>query len=335
MKSFVFGLGGGGDIASTYVAIKYLELRNYSSIVGAVTWERYVEDPIPGPICKEDLVNSNPINMVITEVYRNSYAIRGGQKVIPQLVHFLNATSFERGYSICIRYSPKEIAKGIADFSLKNNIDLIVGVDAGGDVLAKGCEENLGSPLIDFIMLSALVELKEMGFNVILATIGAGSDGELDQDYILKRISEIASNRGLVDIKGIDIYVEKDLEVILSHVKTEASKIPFQAFRGLFGEIVIRNGLRKVKVTPISSIMFFLDPYVVAKTSPLYYIIKDSSSLDDANKRMNEVGIYTEYNFELDLSQMFGRNSANQKIEDIIELRKRGKEKLGKLKLHC
>jgi len=335
MNSFVFGLGGGGDVASTYIAIKYLELKGYSSIVGAITWERYVEDPLPGPICKEDLVNSKPINDVITEVYRNSYAVRNGRKVIPQIVHFLNSTKFDKGYSICIKESPKRIAEQIADFSSKMNINLIVGVDAGGDVLAKGCEESLGSPLIDFVMLSSLVELKRMGFNAILATIGAGSDGELDQEYILKRISEIARQDGLIDMKGIDKETAKDMEVILSNVKTEASKIPYEAFKGLYGEIQIRGGLRKVKVTPISSIMFFLDPEVVAKTSPLYYIVKDSTSLEDANRRLNEVGIYTEYDFEKDLYEKFGDSAKDRGLEEIISVRTEGRKRLGGIKISC
>mgnify|MGYP001772504140 CR=1 FL=1 len=335
MNAFVFGLGGGGDIASTYIVIKYLELKDYSNIVGAVTWERYVEDPLPGPICREDLINSKPINSVITEVYRNSYAIRNGLKVVPQLVRFLNSTKYEKGYSICIKEGPKRIAEEIADFSSKMNIKRIIGVDAGGDVLAKGCEEGLSSPLIDFIMLASLVELKKMGFDVFLATIGAGSDGELEQEYILKRISEIARQDGLIDIKGIDKDIEKELEVILSNVRTEASKIPYEAFKGLYGEVQIRGGLRKVKVTPMSAVMFFLDPEIVAKTSPLYYIIKDSTSLEDANKKMNEVGIYTEYDLERDLYKKFCNLVRNINIEDIMSVRNEGRKRLGNLKISC
>ncbi|BFH73575.1 DUF1152 domain-containing protein [Sulfurisphaera javensis] len=335
MKAFVFGLGGGGDVASTYIASKYLELRNISSIIGAVTWERYVEDPLPGPICKEDLVNANPVNNIITEIYPSSYAIRKNVKVIPQLVRYIKALKIERGYSICIKEGPVAIADGIEDFSVKNNIKMIIGVDAGGDVLAKGCEESLGSPLIDFIMLSSLVELKKKGFEVILATIGSGSDGELDQEYIMQRIAEIARQDGLIDAKGIDKSMEKDLNLIFSSVVTEASKIPFDAFKGLYGEVQIRNGLRKVKVSPISSIMFFLDPEIVAKTSPLYAVIKDSTSLEDADRRLNEVGIYTEYDFEKDLYEKFGLYAKKRNISEIIKIREEGKTKLGKLKLKC
>ena len=335
MNAFVFGLGGGGDIVSTYIAIKYLELKGYSSIVGAVTWERYIEDPLPGPICGEDLVNSKPINNAMTEVYRNSYAIRNGTKVVPQIVRFLNSTRFEKGYSICIKDGSKKIAEQIADFSSRMDVKLIVGVDAGGDVLAKGCEDGLGSPLIDFVMLSSLVELKKMGYDVLLATIGAGSDGELEQEYILRRISEIARQNGLIDMKGIDKDIEKELGVILSYVKTEASRIPYEAFKGLYGEIEIRGGLRKVKVSPMSSVMFFLDPGIVAKTSPLYNIIKDNTSLEDANRRMNEVGIYTEYDFEKDLYKRFGDTVRNRSVEDIMNVRNEGRKRLGNLKITC
>ncbi|BFI75098.1 DUF1152 domain-containing protein [Sulfurisphaera ohwakuensis] len=335
MNAFVFGLGGGGDVASTYIVMRYLSLKSISSIVGAVTWERYVEDPLPGPICKEDMKNIVMINDVITEVNQSSYAIRNGLAVIPQLVRFLKAMKIDKGYSICIKYGPKSIAEGIADLASRLNTNFIIGVDAGGDVLAKGCEETLGSPLIDFLMLASLVELENMGFNVLLATIGAGSDGELEQEYILKRISEIARNEGLIDIKGIDKDMERDLEIILSNVNTEASRIPLEAFKGLYGEIPIRNGTRRVKVSPVSSIMFFLDPKKVAYTSPLYDIVKNSSSLDDANRKLNEVGIYTEYNFELDLYAKFGLNARNIDSEKILQIRSEGRRKLGGLKINC
>ncbi|WP_286188937.1 DUF1152 domain-containing protein [Sulfolobus sp. S-194] len=335
MNAFVFGLGGGGDVASTYIAMKYLYLKNISSIIGAVTWERYVEDPLPGPICKEDMKNVVVINDIIAEVNQSSYAIRNGLTVVPQIVRFLKAMKIDKGYSICIKYGPKSIAEGIADLASRLNTNFIIGVDAGGDVLAKGCEETLGSPLIDFLMLASLVELENMGFNVLLATIGTGSDGELEQEYILKRISEIARNEGLIDIKGIDKDMERDLEIILSNVNTEASRIPLEAFKGLYGEIPIRNGTRRVKVSPISSIMFFLDPKKVAYTSPLYDIVKNSSSLEDANRKLNEFGVYTEYNFELDLYAKFGLEARNADSEKILQIRNEGRRKLGGLKINC
>ncbi|MEM0091079.1 MAG: DUF1152 domain-containing protein [Saccharolobus sp.] len=116
-----------------------------------------------------------------------------------------------------------------------------------------------------------------------------GSDGELSYEYFLKRISEIASLKGLIDIKGYDKECSRIVESVLGKVNTEASKIPLDAFNGAYGEISIRNGTRKVFVSPLSAVMFFLDPIKVAETTPLYDLVRGSSSLEEVNKRLNEV----------------------------------------------
>jgi len=330
VKAFIFGLGGGGDVVSAYIAYEYYKRLGYDTILGAVTWERYVEDPLPGPIC--EFMNADNLNDVITKLNKESYSIRNGRVVIPQIVKVLKVLNISEGYSICIREGIRKIARMIDEFALKEGIDVIVGVDAGGDVLAKGCEETLGSPLIDFIMLNVLTETKTKS---VLATIGAGSDGELQQDYILRRIAEIATKGGLKDIKGIDEAISRKLDEILSVVTTEASKIPLEAFRGLYGEVSIRNNTRRVFVTPISAVMFFMEPKIVYETSPIAKVIKDSESLEDANEKLNKMGVYTEYNFELDLFSRFGNDATNVKGDEISKIRSEGKRKLGETKIKC
>jgi hypothetical protein len=330
VRAFVFGLGGGGDVVSAYVASLYLQTRGYETVLGAVTWERYVEDPLPGPICEFE--NSLKINDSIIEVNKSSFARRANRLVVPQLVRLLNAVGLEKGYAICIKYGVKKVAYDIDRLAEEKRINLIVGVDAGGDVLAKGCEETLGSPLIDFFMLNVLVNLKTPS---LLVTIGAGSDGELPHDYIIRRIAEIAKNGGLKDIKGFDEEIARKVEKVFEYVNTEASRIPYEAFKGLYGEISIRGGLRKVFVTPVSAIMFFLDPKVVADTSPIAKVVDSAESLEDANKRLNEVGIYTEYNFELDLYSKFGENASKVNLSEIMKVREEGRRRLGNIKMSC
>ena len=330
MKAFVFGLGGGGDIVSAYVASLYLQSKGYDTVLGAVTWERYVEDPVPGPICEFE--NAVRVNDVITELTQNSYSLRLGKIVVPQIVRLMKSVGIEKGYSICIKRGLKDLVEGIEEFSRQMNFELIVGVDAGGDVLAKGCEETLGSPLIDFVMLNVLANLRTKS---LLATIGAGSDGELDHFYILKRLSEIAKLGGLKDSKGIDEDIARRLEKVLKDVRTEASRIPFEAFHGLYGEVKIRDGTRTVFVTPVSSIMFFLDPKTVRDTSPIAKVLSEFSSLEDANRRLNEVGIFTEYDLEKELFSRYGTRSSEAKGEEVMKIRIEGKKRLGGVKLEC
>ncbi|WP_338603610.1 DUF1152 domain-containing protein [Sulfolobus tengchongensis] len=335
MKAFIFGIGGGGDVVSALIAYNYMKKLGYEVLLGAVVWERYVEDPLPGPICYNDLRNAVPINDSIYEVKIDTYAVRANKRIIPQLVRVISSLNFIKAYGICINYGVKGLYSSLKDFINKEQIDVVIGVDAGGDVLAKGCEDTLGSPLIDFISLASLVKLEEEGYRVTLGVIGSGSDGELPHDYFLRRISEIASLNGLLDIKGYDKETANLVERVLSNVNTEASRIPFEAFRGLYGEVNIRNGTRRVFVSPISAVMFFLDPIKVVETSLLYELVKDSSSIDDANRNLNEVGIYTEYDFENDLYRKFGLNAPYVSADEINRIKTEGKKRLGGIKIKC
>ncbi|WP_236753037.1 DUF1152 domain-containing protein [Acidianus sp. HS-5] len=320
MKALVFGIGGGGDILSALLPYTYYRKLGYEVKLGAVVWERYVEDPLPGPICKEDLTNFDEVNDYVYRVYPNSYAVRGGIKIVPQLMRVLKVVS-DYGFAICNKGGDVGMTEALNDLIAKEKFDLVIGVDAGGDVLANGDEKGLGSPLIDSISLASLVSLNSMS---ILGIIGAGSDGELDHNYVLKRISEVAKIGGLLDSKGIDEDTAKIMEEALKIVNTEASRIPFEAFHGLYGEVKIRNGTRNVYVTPTSSIMFFLDPKKLSQISGIYKIVIGSKSLDEANERFHKFGIYTEYDFEKDLFEKFGFNSRNAKYDDLQRIREEG-----------
>ncbi|MBP1357301.1 MAG: DUF1152 domain-containing protein [Sulfolobus sp.] len=334
MRALIIGIGGGGDVVSAYVAYEYYKRMGYETSLGAVIWERYVEDPLPGPICYDSLYNFQKINDSVYIVRGDTYAIRGNRKVIPQIARVLSVLK-EKGYGICIRKGPYYTFIDLYEAIKKENFDLVVGVDAGGDVLAKGCEDTLRSPLTDFTMLYILAKLKEKGINSVLGVIGAGSDGELDHDYVLKRISEIASNDGLLDIKGIDKEMNKTLDKILEVANTEASRIPVEAFRGYYGMKLLRGGRKKAKVDPTTAVMFFLDPTIVASTSPLLKLFNNVKDIDELDETLRSNGIYSEYFFEKDLFRKFGLDTPNAPPEEVEKIEKEGITRVGKPKIDC
>src|SRR6185295_228098 len=68
--------------------------------------------------------------------------------------------------------------------------DLLVCVDVGGDVLARGDEPGLASPLCDAVMLAAALRLAPR-IRPLLAVVGPGCDGELTADEVLSRVAEL------------------------------------------------------------------------------------------------------------------------------------------------
>ena len=69
--------------------------------------------------------------------------------------------------------------------------DLLVCVDVGGDVLARGGEPGLASPLCDAVMVAAALRIAGR-VKPLLAVIGPGCDGELTAAEVLERVAELA-----------------------------------------------------------------------------------------------------------------------------------------------
>ncbi|MEM0130602.1 MAG: DUF1152 domain-containing protein, partial [Saccharolobus sp.] len=73
----------------------------------------------------------------------------------------------------------------------------------------------------------------------------------------------------------------------------------------------------------------------VEETTPLYDLVRGSSSLEEANKRLNEFGIYTEYNFEIDLYKKFGVHVSSASKDDINKIREEGRRRLWRIIIKC
>ena len=55
--AMVIGIGGGGDVVGTIPTSRYLRWLEIPTIIGGLTWERYVNDPEPGPRKMEEIVD--------------------------------------------------------------------------------------------------------------------------------------------------------------------------------------------------------------------------------------------------------------------------------------
>jgi len=295
-RILLFGVGGGGDVVSAAMLGLWLRRYGFKTFIGAVAWERFVIDPLPGPLPFNTFYNIKRISDNVIAVTKDTFVIRGSRKIKPQ-VAYVSEVINEYVYVIDLWSGVNGYRTGISKLIDYLGIDAIIIVDVGGDILATGNEDNLWSPLADSMGLACFNSFN----NSVLAVHGLGADGELDPDYLLSRISLIAREGGLLGAKGLTLYEARLLEKILSKAISEASKIPLLAYKGFYGEYPVRKGTRQVYVTPLQTITFFLDIHIVYKHSPMASIIDNTDSLEEANSKLNSLGIYTEYNLEKDL----------------------------------
>jgi hypothetical protein len=299
-RALVIGVGGGGDVVGALACARFLEFCGLEYVLGGLSWERWVYDPIPGPRRLSEVENLRPLHeyawMVNAATHTNSgvYFAESRMAALQKTeVLLVDINGGTRGVVAALEAAMKQC-----------NTDLLVGVDVGGDSLAEGHERGLRSPLADSIMLAAYAELERRGQRTLWGVFGYGSDGELNVDEIELALAKLAAAGGLLGCWSLTPKVAAELEEAIKTVPTEASAIPVRCFRGEWGETNIRSDQRKVKLTPLTALTFFIATTKLLDTlaRPARTVLT-SSSLDEANDALNAIGIRTELDLERDLSK--------------------------------
>ncbi|MEE8168273.1 MAG: DUF1152 domain-containing protein [Candidatus Hydrothermarchaeales archaeon] len=293
-KVLLIGIGGGGDILGCLPTARYLDFLGVENIIGGLTWERKKVDPKPGPRAMDEIRNIKLLSRTVG--LANSKTRVGDMRFTESIVaeHLGVETIL-----VDINEGVRGTCEGLHEAVKKLGVDLIVGIDVGGDCLAKGNEEGIRSPLADSTMLCVL---KRMKIATVLGVIGYGSDGELTLEELHRNISEIAGMQGLLGARGIGRGEAEELQEILPKVYSEASYMVLEAAKGGYGEREIREGRRKLQLTPIATITFYFDPKVVYRFSNLAKIVDNSTSIWEADRALRKAGVTTELYFELGMN---------------------------------
>jgi hypothetical protein len=192
--------------------------------------------------------------------------------------------------------------------------DLLVLVDVGGDVVARGDEPGLRSPLCDAVMLAAGGRLSRRGQPTLLGIFGIGCDAELTPSEVLARVAEVAAAGGLCGARGLTGPVAERMEAAIELVSTEASAQAVRAFRGASGRATIRGGTRTLELTPAASLTFYLDVDITLKVAGrLAQAVADAAGLEEANDSLHKIGVGTELDYEREAAavQPAGRLNAD------------------------
>jgi hypothetical protein len=310
-RILVIGIGGGGDVVGSVITYNLAINEGIEATLGAVLWERYVVDIVPGPIRVDELRNAEYVGSYIAIVDEDTYAIREGRRVVPQIVNVLNVIR-DDGVGISIAGPVIDIARELSEYVGKYGIDAIIGIDVGGDAIATGNEEGLYSPLADSYAIAVLAEVGELiGVPTILGVAGPGVDGELDRDYVMMRLSQLASRGAFLGAYGPTRSDLSLLEEILSRAVTEASALVYRAARGFYGNTNIRGGARTVRLDLSSSITYYIDLKVAINDLPIARMLIDHNVKDpwDAMRLLNSRGIVTELNFEEEIYRYYKATS--------------------------
>jgi hypothetical protein len=306
-RALVIGVGGGGDVVGALATARFLEFCGLKFQLGGLSWERSVYDPVPGPRSLDEVVE-------VRALHRYAWMANAESKTKTGVFFGESRMAALRGEEVVlidINGGVKGTVEGLQAALDEYKADLLVGVDVGGDSLAEGGEPGLRSPLADSIMLAAYARLEELGRRTLWGVFGYGSDGELTVDEIERALAKVAAAGGLLGGWALTPEVVRELEQVIKTVPTEASAIPVACARGAWGETNIRQDQRKVKLTPLTTLTFFLSSRVLYHTlSRPAQAVSDSSSLEEANHALHAIGVKTELDLEREKFAAVGKSHA-------------------------
>lgn len=294
------GIGGGGDVVGALVAADLAERFGAGAVVGGLTWERRVIDPIPGARRLDELTGARPLNEAV--------ALAGPETTGPGGFTFAEAhLAGVLGEPVVLvdpNPGPVALAAALDDACAQLECDRLALVDVGGDVLARGHEAGLGSPLADAVLLAASAHLRTPAIGGIW---GTACDGELTTDEVLGRIAALAAAGDLLGTWGPPPEALERLETAVRAVPTEASALALDCARGHTGTVSIRDGRKSVPLGPVGGLLFVFDPVgAMRSAAPLADAVRDAPSLEDADRVLTRMGIRTELAYERDLHRQTG-----------------------------
>lgn len=291
--ALVFGIGGGGDVVSTVPTARLLECLGVEVTLGGVIWIPVPRDVRPGPRSLDELTAVEPLGDRVAAVTAETTTVDG---VTPAEADVAAAVDNDV-LALDISGGVSPLAADLAEVVAALDIDLVVGVDAGGDALAVGDEPGLRSPLTDAVGIGVLDALS---VDTVLGVIGYGSDGELTNDELDEAFADLAAVDAYLGAWGLSPDVRHELETILEHVETEASRLPVEAAAGRLRTVSIRGGRREATVSPASTITFYFDPAAVAQRSTIVEPVRTAASLEAASTALADRGLVTEFDLERD-----------------------------------
>ena len=298
-KALVLGVGGGGDVVGTIPTARFLELFGISCRLGGLSWERFVYDPQPGTRSLEEVTQVRPLAPTVWLANAQTTTASGVRFAETEVAAFYDTETL----LVDLSQGVPGVVAGLRTAMHTLEADLLVGVDVGSDSLATGSEPGLRSPLADAMMLAALHQLSEE-FSCLWGVFGYGSDAELTPQEIDHALSIVAKHGGLFGAWGLTPTVTAELQRVITHVRTEASAIAIDCAQGAVGTTAIRNGTRTVALSPVCTVTFYLSPSVLYEhVAAPARAVSQAPSLQAASAILRELGMRTEYAFEVEMQQ--------------------------------
>jgi hypothetical protein len=273
--------GGGGDALASLMVAEALGVR--AAGVATFAWERKMFDPRPGPREPGDFRRLGRHGKVNWQVGAES-SLAEGHSFLPTLAAHTDVPLF----LMDPRRGGAGLRRQLAELVEITGAGRAVVVDVGGDILARGDEPGLRSPLADALALAAAEGLPE----IELVCLGLGLDGELGADEWEPLLGEALDDRRLPWALA-DRYRRH-----FAWHPSEATAMACLAALGYRGTVEMRSEGLTVRLDEAGSRIYQFDYARVRRRSALAEAVADTRSLAEAERAVREVCGVSELEYE-------------------------------------
>jgi hypothetical protein len=284
MTRLIVAAGGGGDA----VAAAMLDAALYGgdgdhAVILTYAWDRLLIDPVPGPRGADNFTGLEALTPAVWTVPANARPIAPAGSTLPHL-----AAELPHTFALI---DPKHGAEGITH-QLTDliahlepaSVDLL---DVGGDILARGDEPTLKSPLADSLTLAACAQVNTP---IRLLIAGPGLDGELPHEDLRPLLGPLVHTFTATDTEPIS--------TVLEWHPSEATGMLAATARGVRGTCEVRDAGLPIPLTDESPTIHEVDLDDALSRNELARAVVSTTTLDEAEALSREICGFSEIDYE-------------------------------------
>ncbi|WP_435284359.1 DUF1152 domain-containing protein [Streptomyces koelreuteriae] len=283
MTRLIVAAGGGGDTVAAAMLHAALYGNEDHAVILTYAWDRLLIDPVPGPRGPDNFTGLHPLTPAVRAVPAEARPIAPAGSTLPRLAaelpHTLALIDPRHGVE-GITHQLEELVEHLSPES----IDLL---DVGGDILARGDEPTLKSPLADAITLAASCQVNAP---IRLLVAGPGLDGELPLDDLHNLLGPL-----------VHTFTGKDVEPISSVLEwhpSEATGMLAATARGVRGTCEMRDAGLPVPLTDEAPTVHEVDLDEALHRNQLARAILTTATLDEAEAHSRNICGHSEIDYE-------------------------------------
>ncbi|MFH8221654.1 DUF1152 domain-containing protein [Streptomyces sp. NPDC018057] len=285
MTRLIVAAGGGGDAVAAAMLHTALYGADERAVILTYAWDRLLVDPLPGPRGPRDFTGLEPLTRSVLSIPPRARPIPPAGSTLPRL-------AAELPHTLAL-LDPHHGAEGITrqleelvDHLSPRSIDLL---DVGGDILARGDEPTLRSPLADALTLAACAQTNAP---VRLLMAGPGLDGEIPPADLRPLLGPHVHTFTAADTNSI--------AAVLDWHPSEATAMLTATARGIRGICEVRDAGLPVPLTDAGPTVHEVDLDNALDRNTLARSLMTTATLTEAEAYSREICGFSEIDYERD-----------------------------------